>query len=144
MGGASPTDSPGRPSSAPFWRIGRVGLSAALLVLAIGFALEFQRFGGSNDAAIARIRSDVQARFTSTVEATREMARALATDRQTVGAFDGTVRIRNVFSSLAERAGLDDAVTIFDLAGQPLAWTGRPSEIFDRRPAHFPRFVTKL
>ncbi len=117
-----------------------MGLSAALLVLAIGFALEFQRFGGSNDAAIARIRSDVQARFTSTVEATREMARALATDRQTVGAFDGTVRIRNVFSSLAERAGLDDAVTIFDLAGQPLAWTGRPSEIFDRRPLDRPEF----
>ena len=138
MGGANLTDSPGRPSSAPFWRIGRVGAAAALLVLAVGFGLEFQRFGGGHDAATARIRSDVQARFTSTVEATREMARALASDRQTVGVFDGGVRVRSVFESLSDRAGPDAAVTIFDLAGQPLAWTGRPSEIFDRRPLDRP------
>jgi signal transduction histidine kinase len=114
-------------------RLAAGGLAAAVLVAMAGRVLERTRFGATDEAAVARVESELRQRFSAgadtlgTIAARVAAARGLITeagrDPSTSGPlFDLLDRV------LPEDSSNETGVTVYGDAGAPLAWAGRVSE----------------
>jgi signal transduction histidine kinase len=117
------------------WRVVRAGLIAALAVGVAGWALERERFGGSDQASLARIETELQQRFDSSAATLGTIATRMAGEREAIRAaprdpdaarrlFDAADAAVGAGGGAAGRTG----VTIYDAARAPLAWAGHVSE----------------
>jgi signal transduction histidine kinase len=122
------------------------GLLIAAIAGALGFALEWRRFGTPGAAAIARVDGEISDDFAAMTSLLSRLGEAIATDRSTARALQalrsqqaGVDTTRTLFDvldgQLAEvRTRSDIAVTIYDFPDGPArAWAGRPSDIPDER-----------
>ena len=118
------------------------GLLLALVCGAVGFAIEWSRYGlstrGALNRADAEIRADFDAmtallaRLGSAVAADPGTARALEQVRALQGAPEAARALFDIVDARvgAAREGGQVAVTIYDMPnGVARAWTGRPSDI---------------
>ena len=108
------------------------GLVATLLVVATGRALERLWLGPTDDTALTHVADDARDRFDRLTRSLALTARHLAlsplpADSGDVGRtralFDLSARLL-----AASRPALD-AVSVYDAAGEPVAWAGRPSTL---------------
>jgi signal transduction histidine kinase len=111
------------------------GGAAIALAAAIGFGVELARFGRSEATAAQEAERTVRGRVASITEATGRAAETAATRAQLPGPDDtGQDAIRRLFDVAAGARGDTPerdavAVTIYDAAGAPLAWSGRASDL---------------
>jgi hypothetical protein len=105
-------------------RIVRIGAAAALVVGLAGWALERSRFGVSDEAALRRVEDELRERFDTSAAALGAMAARVAAEpelfaaRRAIRATSGGCSTRS--RPPAAEAGTT-GITIFDLAGEPLA-----------------------
>jgi signal transduction histidine kinase len=110
------------------------GLTLVALAGAVGFALELWRFGRSDAAAAAEAERTIRAEFAAMGAATGQAAASAATRAQLPLPDDTSQqairRLFDVASSARGEAPARDAlaVTLYDAAGSPLAWSGRASD----------------
>ena len=115
-------------------RIVRVGIAAALVAGAAGYALERSRFGASDGDALARIQAELRQTFDASAGRVAAIADRVAADpaAATAGMRDQAA-IRQLFDLAASTLPREDegptGITIFDPAGAPLAWAGRVSDL---------------
>jgi signal transduction histidine kinase len=115
------------------WRLARAGLVAAVVVGLAGWALERARFGASDEDALPRIESELRQRLDASADMLGGIAVRMAGERSAIrDAPRDPAAARRLFDA-ADRALPDEGagrtgVTVFDLAGMPLAWAGRVSE----------------
>ena len=125
------------------------GVIAALIVVLGGWWLERARLGTSDAEAFARLERRIRGQFDRTVRTLEQMASGTAVrpDRL-VAALNDQAAVRALFDAVdgvwqQAGGGPDLAITVYGPDAQPLAWSGRPSQI-DRsnivvdRPALFP------
>ena len=111
-------------------RILRGGLVLTLAVGLGGWVLERVRFGGSDDAAVARVEAEVQQRVDRGTRTLRTIAAAAGAARDIVAAAPRDATSASRLFDVLEGAvsGQDDGrvgVTIYDASETPLAWAGR-------------------
>ena len=116
------------------WRIACVGLIVAALVAVTGWVMGRQRFGPSDPQAVARIEAELREQFAATADALRRIATALAAERETLTAAQRTQadRVRlfdTIDAALATRAPGRAGLTVYDPGDNPIAWTGRTSDL---------------
>ncbi len=114
------------------------GLGCALLVFLGGRLAERARLGGNDTEARARVEADVRASFDTMSRALRLMARGMADPASVIEATGGNATAaRRLFAAadaaLSQSVEAEFAVTAYGAEGQPLAWSGRPSELPDDR-----------
>src|SRR4051812_46366119 len=113
-------------------RIVLVGLAAAMVAAALGWAIGRSRFGSSDEEAIARLESDLRRQFADTAATLARIAADLANAAQpsatTANDPDQTAP-RRLFDAIADAlAGQEPdrtGITVYDAADAPLAWGGR-------------------
>ena len=116
-------------------RLLSAGLLAAVAVAAIGFLLEWRRFGTDADGSVANAERDVRERFDAMTRLLGTVASAIASDPVAADALQtGYDSARPLFDVVERhsRAAVerhDIAVTIYDKFGSSAsAWAGRPSD----------------
>src|SRR5690349_5756655 len=115
-------------------RIVRVGIAAALVAGAAGYALERSRFGADDEGALARIQAELRQTFDGSADRVGAIASRVAGDpaAATAGMRDQAA-IRQLFDLAASTLPRDDegptGITIYDPDGAPLAWAGRVSDL---------------
>ncbi|MGE5244651.1 MAG: ATP-binding protein [Betaproteobacteria bacterium] len=132
--------------AALLFRIVRAGLLAALAAGLAGLAVERARFGGSNEAALQQIESELRHRFDVSADTLGTIAAALGSRPDVLRAASrDQAAARQLFEAadaalphaLAGRTG----VTVYSPSATPLAWAGRVSELprgrIDGPPALF-------
>ena len=119
-------------------RIGAGGAVCALLVLAAGGLT--QRFVlGVDDAGMrVKVETEVRSAFDRMARRLREMALEAGEPQTIHAAIDGdTGAIRRLLTSTAAVVSEDDpydsALTIYGNDGEPVAWSGRPTELLADR-----------
>jgi nitrogen fixation/metabolism regulation signal transduction histidine kinase len=119
-------------------RIGAGGAVCALLVLAAGGLI--QRFVlGVDDAGMrVKVETEVRSAFDRMARRLREMALEAGEPATIHSAIDGdTGAIRRLLTSTAAVVSEDDpydsALTIYSNDGEPVAWSGRPTELLADR-----------
>jgi len=119
-------------------RIGAGGAVCALLVLAAGGLT--QRFVlGVDDAGMrVKVETEVRSAFDRMARRLREMALEAGEPQTIHSAIDGdTGAIRRLLTSTAAVVSEDDpydsALTIYGNDGEPVAWSGRPTELLADR-----------
>ena len=113
------------------------GVVVAVVVTLAGAAFELQRFGATNTAAVERVRARVLRDVAEQTTRIQTIARGVAGTASVPGSMtaDADDRRRALFDAVRparERAGRDAAalaLTIYDTAGNALAWAGRPSTL---------------
>jgi nitrogen fixation/metabolism regulation signal transduction histidine kinase len=107
------------------------GLAAALLVAGGGRVLERLRFGATDQAAVARVQSEVARRFDDTAAALGALAARVDQPRVLQAATDPAA-LKDVFGSLdaavRDTPDVDAGITVYDPAAAPVAWAGRVSD----------------
>ena len=126
------------------------GVIAALIVALGGWWLERARLGTSDAEAFARLERRIRGQFDQTVRTLEQMASGAAVrpDRLVAALKNDQAAVRALFDAVDgvwQRAGggPDLAITVYGPDAQPLAWSGRPSQIYRFRvvadqPALFP------
>ena len=119
-------------------RIALAGLGCALVVFLGGRLAERAALGGDDTEARARVEAEVRASFDSMARALRLMARGMADPTSVIEATGGNATAaRRLFAAadaaLSQSDEAEFAVTAYGPEGQPLAWSGRPSELPDDR-----------
>ena len=111
----------------------RIGAAAALVVGLAGWALERSRFGVSDEAALRRVEDELRERFDTSAAALGAMAARVAAEPEL---FRGTPRdpgdVRRLFDAVSAAMPAEagtTGITVFDIAGEPLAWAGRVSDL---------------
>jgi signal transduction histidine kinase len=133
------TSKPSRPLGRPA-RVSPAGLLLRSLVVialagAIGFGLELWRFGGSDASAARRaeqsVRSDLAITTAATVRAAESAAGNAHVPPPDATSDEGIRRLFDLASAVRGDAPSSDAiaVTIYDASGNPLAWSGRASDL---------------
>jgi signal transduction histidine kinase len=132
-----------KPTPPPLVRTARVGVRGLLLwgvaamavAAAAGYALEVSRFGRSDAAAARAAEHSIRGDFAAML-ATTEAAAASAASRAALPAPNNTSRdaLRRLFDVASTARGAAPsrdtvAVTIYDAAGSPIAWSGRASDL---------------
>ena len=115
-------------------RVARAGLVVALLVALVGWASARQRFGSSDQAALARVERELRERFEASADTLGRLAARVASNRDAVAAAPrDAAAVRRLFDACAGAIPSDEAgrtgVTIYDATGAPLAWAGRVSDL---------------
>ena len=115
-------------------RVARAGLVAALLVALIGWASERQRFGSSDQAALARVERELRQRFDASADTLGNLAARVASNRDALGAAPrDAAAVKRLFDACAAAIPSDQAgrtgISIYDTAAAPLAWAGRVSDL---------------
>src|SRR5206468_4951078 len=110
------------------------GLAAALLVALGGWASERQRFGSSDQAALARVEDELRQRFDASAATLGNLAAGVAANRRALrDAPRDAAEIKRLFEDCAAAIPRDEAgrtgITIYDAAAAPLAWAGRVSDL---------------
>ena len=115
-------------------RVVRAGLVAALVVALGGFALEWSRFGGTDESALARVEADLRQEFDTSTATLTALAATVANQRDAIRAAPrDAASLKRLFDAVD--AALPDnetgrtGITIYDTAAAPLAWGGRVSEL---------------
>jgi signal transduction histidine kinase len=115
-------------------RIVRVGVIAAIAAGLAGWALERTRLGASDEAALRRVEGELRARFDATAATLGSMAARVAADPAAAqpGPRDQAA-LRRVFDTAASVVPAEDTgragVSLYEGAGQPVAWAGRVSDL---------------
>ncbi len=114
-------------------RVIRVGVAAAVIVALAGRAVEYVRFGGSDEAALARVESQLRERFDASADALAAIAARIVATRETIAnAARDQGQARRLFDIAAAAAATDDSgrtgITIYDALAAPIAWAGRVSD----------------
>ena len=124
-----------RPRRVSWRRLLAGGLAAATLVAAVGFLLEWRRFGADTAGAIARAATGVQARFAEISTLLERVATDIATDPAAIAASQAAPDAAKALFDVVERHSRrvvedrDVAVTVYDRFGTGAsAWAGRPSD----------------
>ena len=99
-----------------------------------GRLVELWRFGGSDDAAFAKVKQHVEQTFAGMVTSLESIASSLAAQPDVIAGIGGhpnlLPRLFEVTRAAPEGQGLTDvAVTVYGDGATARAWTGRPSEI---------------
>ncbi|CAN5673691.1 hypothetical protein BH24ACI4_BH24ACI4_19270 [soil metagenome] len=120
-------------------------LAGGLLLTALtglaGWTLERRWFGPSEEAAVRRVHSRVQAQFDAMIAAVSEVSLRIAgTPAAAAALAGGRDEARSLFDLVAairrtSRSADDIAVTIYDSGTVPRAWEGAPSDIPGERAA---------
>jgi hypothetical protein len=115
-------------------RIVRVGAAAALVVGLAGWALERARFGASDDAALRRVEDELRQRFDASAATLGAMAARVAADPEAVRSTPrDPAAVRRLFDSVSAAVPAGAAgttgITVYDAAGEPLAWAGRVTDL---------------
>ncbi len=112
------------------------GLLLALVVAIGGAVVEVWRFGTSQAATAARLEQQVRQSFNRMTAVLTQVAVAVATDPMAARALSGGPDAARELFELVDRrlseAGTEPdavALTVYDRAGEALAWVGRPSEV---------------
>ena len=113
-------------------RVAGWGALATLVVVGVGLALERLWLGPSDQTALAHVAADTQDEFAGLTRSLATTAQQLARDRQLTGSGPADVaRTRALFDMAARLLAAShptlDAVSVYDTAGRPVAWAGRPS-----------------
>ncbi len=126
-------------TSRSFLRILLIGACAALLVAAGGWLSGRLRMGASDADAFARLEREVSAQFDVTTRSLESMAAFVAEQPGPIeAAVRDSSRVHPLFDTVDEAlqragGGPDLAITVYSPDAQPLAWSGRPSEIIRPR-----------
>jgi len=129
-----------------FLRVVRIGVLAALAVGVGGWALERQRFGGSNEDAFARIEPEIRDRFAASADALRAIASRVTANRTTLlDAVRDSSQVGRLFDVVDDAIPDEETgrtgLTVYDAGAAPLAWAGRatdlPKERVEGPPALF-------
>jgi signal transduction histidine kinase len=126
-----------RSPAPPLRRIARIaaaGVGCALFVFLSGQLLERAALGRNQADGRARVEADVRASFDAMSRALRTMASGMADPASVVEAAGGDVTAaRRLFAAadaaLIQGDAAELAVTAYGADGQPVAWSGRPSEL---------------
>lgn len=112
------------------------GLAVAAVAAAVGFALEWRRFGTSTEGAVATAAADVRGRFAEMTTVLGRVASGIANDPAAAHALlagpDAAKALFDVVDTHSRREveELDIAVTVYEKLGSTAAaWAGRPSDI---------------
>jgi signal transduction histidine kinase len=128
------------------------GLVCALVVLVGGWGVRRAVFGSDDAQARARVEADVRSMFDAMARTLRDAATAVADPVLVRAAADDDTAATNQLltraADVVARTGASDAaLTVYDTDGTPLAWAGRPSDLFADRlqggEAWFPAPVTQ-
>jgi signal transduction histidine kinase len=120
-------------------RIVGVGAVAALAAGLTGWALERSRFGPSDQSALGRVDAELRQRFDATATTLGAMT-AAATAAQPEAALAGPrdqAAVKRLFDIAAAAVPPEETgragITIYDIAGEPVAWAGRVSDLPEGR-----------
>jgi nitrogen fixation/metabolism regulation signal transduction histidine kinase len=114
--------------------VAAAGTAAALLTAAGGVALERRRFGADDREAVARIERELVQQFTRSGAAVAATAASIATHRELIrGAAADEADARALFDllerSIPSGATAVTGISVYNAAGEPVAWTGRVSDL---------------
>ena len=128
------------PAAIDRWRLRRTvlgGLLVTAIVAGAGWLLERARYGSTPADALAKVAGDVKSDFASLADTLRQATSRVASDPQArVPAGADMGRTRALFSAAAAIVQVSpdvDAISVYDAAGRPVAWAGRPSNLPDER-----------
>jgi signal transduction histidine kinase/MFS family permease len=123
-------------------RLVAAGLGTAVLVVAVGFAIEWRRFGTGTSDAFVRVEAEVSREFAEMTARLTRLGDDIAADPMTAQSLQaaraqasGPEAARALFDVVDRHLGSarnrsDVAVTIYDYPdGVARAWAGRPSDI---------------
>ncbi len=114
-----------------------VGLALTLVVWGAGLLIERARFGASEHAAVERVAGEVRGEFLAlAAHLTDATSHVAASPDVLAPAPADTGRTRALFdlaAALVDERDDVDAISIYDTAGRPVAWAGRPSSLPDDR-----------
>jgi len=115
-------------------RVSGAGLAAALLVAAVGWVSERQRFGSSDQAALARVEDELRQRFDASAATLGDLAARVGTNRRALLEMPrDAAATKRLFEDCAAAIPQDEAgrtgITIYDATAAPLAWAGRVSDL---------------
>ena len=115
-------------------RVAVAGIAAAALVAAAGGAIERQRFGATDETAVARVEAELHRHFENSAATLATLAaRVLAARASVAAAQRDTAEARGLFDLLDRLVPADQTartgITVYDSALRPIAWTGRVSEV---------------
>ncbi len=111
-------------------RVIRAGVAAAVLVVTVGWIVERIRFGTSDEAAVARLETEIDERFGSAAASLQRIAGPLTAARDAIDlAPHDQAQAKRLFdlvdNAVSTEARGRTGVTIYDAAANPLAWSGR-------------------
>jgi signal transduction histidine kinase len=114
------------------------GLLGALIAAAAGRALELSRFGSTDDEALARVEAEFRRQFDGSAEALGAMAARVTASRTAIQlAQRDPATATQLFDVLSDALPADQAgrtgITVYDIAGRPLAWAGRVLDLAKER-----------
>jgi signal transduction histidine kinase len=115
-------------------RIVRAGIVVALAVALGGWALERVRFGATDEAALTRVEAELRERFDQSADTLGGLAARIAPQTDTIrAAARDAAAVKRLFEVVDAAVPADEVgrtgITVYDLAGAPLAWGGRVSEL---------------
>ena len=109
------------------------GIAAALLTAAGGALLERRRFGSDDREAMARIEAELVQQFNRSGAALAAIAATLVNQRDLIrnaGADEAAAReLFEAVESAAPEGAAATGISVYNTAGEPLAWTGRVSDL---------------
>ena len=120
------------------WRLVRAGIVAAVLTGVAGWTVTRVRLGGSDDAAVARIRTELRQRFDASAGELGDIAARVATDSEAMRAAGHDAgAARHLFDVVGAAVAGDQSartgISIYDAAGTPVAWAGSVSDLPGQR-----------
>jgi signal transduction histidine kinase len=115
-------------------RVARAGLLTALVVAGVGWGVERQRFGSSDQAALSRVQRDLRQLFDESAATLGSLAARVATNRDALSAAPrDAAAVKRLFDICAGAIPDEEAgragITIYDATAAPLAWAGRVSAL---------------
>ncbi|HEX3704477.1 MAG TPA: ATP-binding protein [Vicinamibacterales bacterium] len=115
-------------------RILWAGVVAALAMLAGGWTVERIRLGASDEAAGALVEAELRQRFDASANVLAAVATRMLPDIDTMrAAARDPASAKQLFEQADDALPDDEAgrtgITVYDVAGAPLAWSGRVSEL---------------
>ena len=111
-----------------------VGVAAAIAAALAGWALERARLGASDDVALQRVEGELRARFDATAATLGSIAARVAADPEVAQPEPrDQAALRRLFGTEASVVPAEETgrtgVSLYDSAGQPIAWAGRVSDL---------------
>jgi signal transduction histidine kinase len=115
-------------------RIVRFGLAIAALVGLTGYGVEYARFGASDASALARVEAELRQHFDASAATLQAIAARIAAAPETARAAPRDPASQKqlfemVAAALPEDEGGRTGITIYDALANPLAWSGRATEL---------------
>ena len=115
-------------------RVVRIGIVAAVVAATAGWIVERVRFGDSDEAAGARVETELRQRILEAAESLQATATGLVASRDVVRVDPrDQTQVRRLFdlvgATVPDEARSRTGVTVYDASAAPLAWVGRVWEL---------------